>query len=706
STDTYALGSVLYEMLVGEPPFAGSTAQAVLGKIIAGKSVSAMEERPSVPPNVDAAIRKALEKLPADRFTGAQDFARALTDAGFRHGEEAARLMADAGPGKLLGIAAIALLLGLSLGYGLRSGSEDPFPSPVAAHLQIVLPPGVSLPLDSDYPVLAVSPDGSRIVFVGESDGGRQLYSRLLIDSVSRPIPNTDGALQPFFSPDGEWIAFSSGSLTGGMLYKVASAGGAPVPMHTVTGPGVDRGAAWVSDTSLVNVGSPNSGLQVGVTRNGSVGRPSDWDSLTTASMPAAWPARVSGTADVIFARSSTDGPESDIALVSLESGEERTLINGAISPGFSPTGHLLFARGSVLSAIEYDAESGETTGPEQVVMRGVAMAGFDVSHYAVGGSVLAYVAGEEISRQSQLVWVDRNGEVVGILHEGRRYSDPRLSPDGERVAVTIMEGPGDVWLLDLSRNNLLQPLTRHPGEDGGPVWSPDGSSIALASEVGEDQGEMGPVLAWIPELGGPTVQLLFTPDFGAVELPTSWVPDGLSIVVTVRRPEGDRASIALFSLEGERQLVPLVVDRPGNEVGGRISPNGRWLAYVSDESGQADVWIRPFSRPGTSTQLSIEGGTEPVWSWDSSEIFYRSGLDMMVVEIPDALESVFSAPRWLFTGYFERHLFGGGAANYDVSRDGTRFLMVRRRERVRPTVINVVLNWPSILLPGQSGTP
>ena len=166
------------------------------------------------------------------------------------------------------------------------------------------------------------------------------------------------------------------------------------------------------------------------------------------------------------------------------------------------------------------------------------------------------------------------------------------------------MEGPGDVWLLDLSRDNLLQPLTRHPGEDGGPVWRPDGFSIALSSEVGEDQGEMGPALAWIPELGGPTVQLLFTPDFGAIEFPTSWVPDGLSIVVTVRRPEGDRASIALFSLEGERQLVPLV-DRPGNEVGGRISPNGRWLAYVSDESGQADVWIRPFSRQGTSIQLS-----------------------------------------------------------------------------------------------------
>ena len=691
-TDVYALGCVMYEMLTGEPPFDGPTAQAIVAKVMASEPVPVATLRRTVPPAVAATVHTALQKLPADRFASAADMRAALANPNFE-----ARPEIEAGPRAVRSwaLAAAALVVGLLLGILLRSGTGKTSTGTLAAHLQVNLPPGVSLPLDSDYPVLAVSPDGSRLVFVGEEDGRRQLYTRLLTDSESRPIGGTEGAVAPFFSPDGEWIAYLSGS----MLFKVAAAGGAPVPIHGANGVGVSRGAAWVSETTLVIVGSANAGLATGTISEGRVGGIAEWDSLTTASMPAAWPTLVSGQTDVVFARSPAgDADDTQIAVFSLESGAARSLINRAISPRYSPTGHLLFARGSVLHAIEYDPARGETTGSEQEVKSDVAAGSLGVSHYAVGGGgVLAYVAGKAMSSEFELVWVDRNGEVVGTAHQGRRYSDPRLSPDGGRVALTVTEGPSlDVWMLDLERNTL-EPQTRHPGEDFNALWSPDGSSLAISSEIGEDRGEPGPALAWIPELGGAMEQLVFTPEKGALEFPTSWSHDGRSIVVTTHR-QGRSADIALFSLDGERKLIPLV-ETAAAERGARVSPDGAWLAYVSNASGRDEILIQPFPGPGTASQVSTDGGFEPVWSRDSRELFYRSGLDVMVVDVAPGPELFLSRPQRLFTGRFERALVGGGGANFDVSLDGRRFLMVKRKETVQPTVIHVVLNWPSVLL-------
>ena len=379
-TDVYALGCVMYEMLTGEPPFDGPTAQAIVAKVMASEPEPVATLRRTVPPAVAATVHTALEKLPADRFASAADLGAALVDPNF-----GARLESERTPQtarRSWALAAAALGLGLLLGFLLRSGAGEPSTAPLAAHLQVNLPPGVSLPLDSDYPLLAVSPDGSRLVFVGEEDGRRRLYSRLLTDSESRPIGGTEGVLAPFFSPDGEWIAYLSGS----MLFKVAAAGGAPVPIHGAYGEGVARGAAWVSDTALVIVTSANAGLATGTISEGRVGGIAEWDSLTTASMPAAWPTLVSGQTDVVFARSlGGDADDTHIALFSQESGEARTLINGAISPRYSPTGHLLFARGSVLHAVEYDPARGKTTGSEQEVKSDVAAGSLGVSHYAVG---------------------------------------------------------------------------------------------------------------------------------------------------------------------------------------------------------------------------------------------------------------------------------------------------------------------------------
>jgi serine/threonine-protein kinase len=692
-SDIYSLGSVLFEMLTGDPPHTGSSAQQIIMKILTDEARSITELRKSVPPNVAAAVAKSLEKLPADRFASVADLRAALTNPSFRTEDQRVALSVKARSGALL---AGGVVLGLLGGLLLRPGVSDPATGPLAAYLHVNLPAGVTLPLDRDYPVLAVSPDGSRLVFVGEHEGRRQLYTRLLADADARPIDGTEGALEPFFSSDGEWIGF----LSGNMLFRVASAGGAPIQMRGVTGEGVSRGAAWISDTMLVVAMSPNSGLGTGIVPEDGIRDRVEWDSVTSAAAPAAWPTQIWGTTDVLFARSAEDDlGETDVALFSLETGRSRTLINSAISPRYAPPGYLLFARGAALHAVAYDAGTHETRGSEWEVLSGVAASGLGVSHYAVGAGTLAYVAGDMIPSDFKLVWIDRAGELVGTLHEGRRYGKPRISPDGRRVAVTVHEGPNsDVWVLDLTRNTL-QPQTRHPGEDDGAVWAPDGSALALMSEVGEDRGELGPALAWIPELGGRTEQLVFTPEFGAWEFPTSWSPDGRSIIVATRRKGTSAgADIALFPLDGTGELVSLV-ETPADEDGARVSPDGAWLAYVSDASGRKEIWIRPFPGPGTAVQVSTNGGIEPVWSPDARELFYRSGLDMMAVDVAPGAELVLSPPRRLFTKRFEHTLMGGGQANFDISIDGQRFLMVRRKRVVQPTVIHVVLNWPSILL-------
>ena len=481
-------------------------------------------------------------------------------------------------------------------------------------------------------------------------------------------------------------------------MYKIATSGGGPEALLGGWGRGGNRGAVLVSDTVLVIAPSPNEGLAKGTSPDGRLfSTAAELDSLTSASMPASWPTLVWGQTDVLFVRSTAgEVDETDIALLSLESGEARSLINGAMGPRFSPTGHLLFARGSVLHAIEYDPARGETVGSESEILPDVTLGILGVSHYAVGEGVLAYLAGPALSAEFELVWVDRNGDVVATPHQGQRYSDPRLSPDGGRVALTVTEGPNlDVWVLDLKRNTLT-PQTRHPGEDFGAVWSPNGSSLAISSEIGEDQGEMGPALAWLPELGGSTEQLFFSPAAGSFEFPTSWAPDGRSIVITTRRL-GSSANIALVPLGAERELVQLV-ETPADEEAARVAPDGAWLAYVSNVSGRNEIWIRPFQREGTAQQVSTDGGVEPVWGWDSRELFYRSGLDMIAVEVAPGDELALSPPHRLFTGRFESNPFEGGA-NFDVSLDGSRFLMVRRKETTQPTVIHVVVNWPEVLL-------
>jgi serine/threonine-protein kinase len=544
---------------------------------------------------------------------------------------------------------------------------------------------------------LALSPDGSQLVFVGDDGQSRKLYMRTLSDREPREILGTEGAASPFFSPDGAWIGFFVDS----RLVKVSSISGAPVAVQTTTGVQVNRGATWVTEQKVVIAGSPNSGLSLFSVDTQDLQPMSAMTQLTDRMAPHSWPIALPDGSGLIFNDSSdTNLGAPSLQVLTMDTREIERLNGVGSNPRFSSTGHLLYARGGALYAMGFDERQRVTTGGEFEVLHGIITDGNGSAQYAVGGrGTLAYVAGSSDLGGYELVWLDREGGEQVILQSDLPLRLPRLSPDGSQVAVTIVDGSNvDLWLLDPVRRSLDRRLTSHPGEDFGAVWHPGGQQLTLSSEVDEESGAKGPALAWIPEIGQPPVGLTSTPGFGNWEFPASWSPDGqwIAYVATRDGPSGD---ILLLSPDNPDEPTVLL-QTPALELAPMFSPDGRWIAYVSDDTGSPEVYVQPFPGPGDRRRISARGGAEPRWSRDGREIFYREGRLLMAVPVDGSGERFeASEPQTLFeTESGDLTGIGAAAANYDVSLDGSRFLIIRRQNAIAATVIDVVLNWPETL--------
>ena len=524
-SDVYALGCVLYEMLVGEPPYPGATAQAVLGKIISGKPVSATEQRPSIPANVDAAVRKALEKLPADRFTSAQEFVRALADEHFRYGE-----LAAAGAGVAVGPWNRLTVVGWSLAAvtTLIAGWSLLRPEPPQPVTRFELTHRDSLQLTSG---LALSPDGTRIVWRRTSaDGGTQFYLRELGQLSSAPIPGTEGARShSSFSPDGQSIAFVNNE----SLMTVSLAGGPPTTLvsDSVIGGGAG-GVSWGLDGMIYFV---KEGSRMRIWRVPVDG--GEEEQVSTAARAGEDHGRLNVLPNgkgVLFTRFFRNSPDpNDIAVLSLETGVISTLGQEGVSMArYAHSGHIVYtSRDGTLWAAPFDMNRLEVTGPSRAMLEGVRVAVNGASDFALSETgVLVYRSGVTGPEEGVLVWLGRDGseEVLDSRLSGI-IEAPALSPDGRSIAFDRASGgERHIWIYDLADGTSSR-LTFEGTDNRRPAWSPDGSEVAFVSnrEVGftSQRGDARAVYArrWD---GSGTARLLRAPVEGTILWEALWTPD------------------------------------------------------------------------------------------------------------------------------------------------------------------------------------
>ena len=307
----------------------------------------------------------------------------------------------------------------------------------------------------------------------------------------------------------------------------------------------------------------------------------------------------------------------------------------------------------------------------------------------------MVYVKGLKDKGTDQLVWVDRKGNFQPLFSNGKDMDMPRISPDGSKIAVTLLDGPNmDLWILELKRNTFSR-LTSHTGEDFGAVWSPDGKQLAYSSEIAEDAGEGGPGIALLTmDSSDPPIRLLSTPDSFDLEFPVSWSSNGEWILF----------SSTHGTVSSDLEVMSTITDQQksweqtsNSENGGVFSPDGKWIAYVSDLSGWDEVYVKPFSAGGSRIQVSVHGGIEPLWSPDGKEIFYREYDKLMVVSVENGPSLILGSPQLLFEGSYKTSGYGGWAHNYDITPDGSRFVMINQTSQTRIREINVVINWDKI---------
>jgi eukaryotic-like serine/threonine-protein kinase len=694
-SDVYSLASVLYEMLAGNPPHTGSSAQQIIMKIITEQAQPVTQLRKSVPPNVAAALAKALEKLPADRFESARAFAAALGNAAFTSMGIASGASAHTAA-RWKERLAVPLAIGLVAAVATAAWAWQRVPGTTATSpaLRTLLTLPDSAPVvQQEGSLFAISKDGSRFVYVGPGTGDRALWTRPWNALTSTTIPGSLGGDSPFLSTDGETVAFYLGGTNG--LYSVSMRGGArqSVALDSTVALGGDFGP----DGAIYF--SRSEGLRRAVDGGKTVEQ-------VTAVNRSADELR-HGWADVLpngkgalftiqYGTDANSAERSQIAVVDFKSHAVKPLFRG-VRAQYSSSGHIVFAdHAGGLFAIEFDQdEMLARGGPLTIVSSGSANTNGVVDFTLASTGTLVYRGGN-VRRTEALVWVDRQGkeESIDSTMTGP-FDDLALSPDGRRLAVTLNNGRGsNIWIKDLGAGGTLTKLTVN-GIAWGPGWTRDGSAVTYV----DDRGNVQNLMRRRADGGDTAVLLLHAArqvDYGALSADSAWI-------VYVGSPPLSNTKRDLFArrVTGDTSTVAIAVS-PASDVAPRLSPDGRWIAYASDESGAYEVFTSPFPNVRDARiQVSVNGGTHPLWSADGRELFYfRSDGMMMAATVNTAATLRILDRKPLFnTAAYNRDLFYG--LSYDVSRDGRRFVMSRVKERGSASLI-LLQNWMAELTAGK----
>ena len=671
-TDIWAFGCVLYEVLTGNVPFLGETVSDMIAAIL-GREPDWKALPATTPALLHRLLRRSLQKDSTQRLHHIAD-ARIEIEEALKEpsGSIEAGVVSGVQKRGASPVFVAAVVASVATGILVWSLTRS---SPPRAVTRTVIPleRGLSLAARGDAGRLAISPDGKLLAYTGKRGDARQLYLRALDQLTAIPITGTEGARMPFFSPDGQWLGF----FAAGKLMKVPVHGGAPVTISEVPQP---RGASWGSDGAIVLNPTSSAGLWR-ISADG--GEP---EVLTTPDRERRekshrLPELLPGGKAVLFTLGTGDiesWDDASIAVLSLETGDYRILLEGGTNPRYSPTGHLIYARAGSLLAVPFDLTELQVKGVPAPVLENVTTspvygnAQFSVSR---DGSLL-YAPGGSQRYDRRVLSVDREGRSQPLIETSRVFETVAISPDGRSLALTIEAANAGVWVYDLARSTLSR--IAFGFNNSIITWTPDGDRLTFASSR---EGVSN--IFWQAADGSGQAEQLTTSEYE--QFFASWSPDGKFLSFVDIRPESG-ADIWVLSMEGDRTPEPFLLTG-FNEDFPMFSSNGRWVAYQSDESGRNEVYIQPFPGGGGKRQVSTEGGTFPVWNPNGRELFYRNGDRMMVVAVETDGELTLGKPRLLFE---RRSLL----ASYDVMPDGQRFVMIEESEELAPTQLILVQNW------------
>jgi serine/threonine-protein kinase len=683
-SDVYALGVVTYEMLTGDPPFTGSTAQAIVARVLTEPPRPLAIQRRSVPPHVEAAVLGALEKLPADRWGSAAELAAALEGRGGRTavaGMTSTTMAAPRGTERrtVVALGLVALVASaLAAWVWLR-----PAPVPPASRQKVELwrhslEPFLAPSLEHIGTQAAIAPDGSSIVFADSVGEGLQLMLKRREDAEPTPIAGTEGGLSPFFSPDGKWLGYVT---VDGRLRKVPIPGGGSVTLASGSNAGY-LGGAWLDDGTIVFGGQSRELRRVSAQggKDTPLGQKHAQRRVNVASLSP-----LPGSRGVLYtACPGNCAIESSVNVFDFSADSGRVLVPSAAGAWYAPTGHLLYTdRAGGLYAVGFDPERLVQTSGAVPVLEGVAPAGFALSP---SGSAVYSLQGAD-GAQRELMWVSRDGHAEPVDSTWRAaFEYPALSPDGRTLAVSVRDGATQLWIsrADGTRYQVSQSGT----VNWRPSWTADGRAIAFVSNMHEAGGADDYDVYRVPVDGSAPPTLLLHHRFGLWEAELS--RDGHWLIVRSDE-EGSVGHIRARRLTGDTALVPVVVGER-NSTQAALSPDGRWLAYSSVVSGKAEVYVTPFPTATAAHLVSHGGGTEPRWSHSGRELFFRSGNRLMTVDLVPGATFAAGTPRPLFplTGYRS----AWNRQQYDIAPDDRRFLMIREADASGPGTVVYVENW------------
>jgi serine/threonine-protein kinase len=703
-TDIWAFGCVLYETLAGRKAFSGKSVADCMAAILQREpDWNALPS--STPASVIELLRRCLEKDSARRLGDIRDAFDPLDEVLADHPGRV-RTLAGASVRRrspraaILAVTAATLIASAFAFRWIRAMTVRPVAIDLAlANTESIVPTHSS--------EVALSPDGNMIAYatiramanMPDMTGdpaftsmpampmNEQIYVRPTGRDGARPIGGAVGS-GPFFSPDSQWVGFWHASTA--TLRRVAVSGGAPV--RICSAPSGMAGATWGPDGTIVfawfdllrvaaDGGSPSVLLKVDEQRGERFYR-----------HPSFLP---SGKAIVFtIGKADTDSyDDSDIAVLSLDTGKKKILVEGGTSPRYSPSGHLIYARGGKLLAVRLDAQTLEVTGQPFEVADGVFMsATTGMAAYGISrDGHLVYAAGP-VERGARVpVWVDRHGRRSALPLPPRPYLHPRLSPNGHQVAIEVEGASHDIFTYDLDRAVLTK--MSFDGASHWPLWTPRGDRLTFRS------WKTGTMTMWtMPADGSGPPELLTS--LGSMQSPESWSPDGGTLAFTQMDDAESGSDIYVLPMKGDRRPRPLVRTK-FSEGSPKFSPDGRWVVYSSNESGRPEIYAMAYPGPGPKIQISTDGGTDPVWRHDEREVFYRNGDLMMGVDVIGGQTLTASKPRVLWEGHYlagvgsSCGMSGPTSANYDVSADGQRFLMIEdTAQNVECKRLHVVSNW------------